>query len=294
MKTKQGKKIFAFRSVPYGRPPVGNLRFRRPEPAEPWSGVRNCTKESRKSFQPNVLAPESMFREGGEDCLYLNVYTKDYLNVGDGPVNNDEVSLLPVVVFLHGGAFVVGSCESFLYGPQVLLDRDIVLVGVNYRLGAFGFLSLECDDAPGNLGLHDQHLALTWVQENISMFGGDPDNVTLMGESAGAMSAFCHLVSPLSSGLFHRVIALSGTFSNTLLHNDRRPRNYALSLATRLGYTSDQSHNQDILKFLQKQKAVDIVKASIMFLDWDYAFPMPWVPVIDDYSNKPFLPQGFK
>lgn len=151
MKTKQGKKIFAFRGIPYGKPPVGELRFRRSEPIEPWSGVLNCQRESRKSFQPNVLAPESPFREGGEDCLYLNVYTKDYLNVGDGPVNSDEVNLLPVVVFLHGGAFVVGSCEAFLYGPQVLLDRDIVLVGVNYRLGTLGFLSLENDEAPGKM-----------------------------------------------------------------------------------------------------------------------------------------------
>ena len=99
-----------------------------------------------------------------------------------------------------------------MYGPQVLLDRDVVLVGVNYRLGPLGWLSLETDEAPGNLGLHDQHLALLWVQRNISRFGGDPENVTLMGVSAGAMSIMCHLVSPfnVNNNLFHKIIALSG------------------------------------------------------------------------------------
>ena len=117
----------------------------------------------------------------------------------------------PVVVFIPGGTFVVGSCESQMYGPQIILQRDVVLVGVNYRLGPMGWLSLENDEAPGNLGLHDQYLAMLWVRRNIATFGGDPDNVTLMGVSAGAMSIMCHLVSPFSeAGLFHKIIALSG------------------------------------------------------------------------------------
>lgn len=149
MKSKQGKKIFAFRGIPYAKPPTGNRRFRRSEPGDPWTGVRDGTREAGKSYQPNVLMPGSPFRDGGEDCLYLNVYTKRFEREGDGPVESEEPRALPVIVFLHGGAFVVGSCESMLYGPQVLLDRDVVLVGVNYRLGALGFLSLETDEAPG-------------------------------------------------------------------------------------------------------------------------------------------------
>ena len=113
-------------------------------------------------------------------------------------------------MFIPGGTFVVGSCETRLYGPQHLLDRDVVMVGVNYRLGPLGWLSLENDAAPGNLGLHDQYLALLWIQRNIASFGGNPGNVTLMGVSAGAMSIMCHLTSPLSSSLFHKIIALSG------------------------------------------------------------------------------------
>jgi len=293
MKTRKGKKIFAFRGIPYAKPPVGKLRFRRSEPAEPWEGLLDGTKESKKSYQPNVLLPESAFREGREDCLYLNVYTKSYPSSGDGVLPDQEPPLLPVLVFLHGGAFVVGSCEAMLYGPQVLLDREVVLVGVNYRLGALGFLSLETEEAPGNLGLHDQFLALCWVRDNIAQFGGDPDNVTLLGESAGAMSAVCHLVSPIPRGLFHRVISLSGSQACAIMHNDRSPRCYALALATKLGYSGDETDSQSLLSFLQSQSAVNIVKKSIMFADWDYANPMPWTPSLDTFSSQPFLPLSF-
>ena len=224
------------------------------------------------------------FLTGGEDCLYLNVYTKQT----DPPV------LRPVIVYIHGGAFVVGSCEAMLYGPQVLLDREVVMVGINYRLGALGFLSLETEEAPGNLGLHDQYLALLWVRDNIAQFGGDPDNVTLMGVSAGAMSATCHLVSPLSRGLFHRVIALSGTMGSTFMHKDRSPRCYAVALASRLGYSGDKKDERSLLSFLQRQSASAIVRAATMFLDWDYANPMPWNPSQDSFSSQPFLPRGFK
>jgi len=292
MKSKKGKKIFAFRGIPYAKPPVERLRFKRSEPFGSWEGILDGTKEAKKSFQPNVLSPKSPFREGGEDCLYLNVYTKQIRHQKDGPVPQNEEQNLPVVVFLHGGAFVVGSCESMLYGPHVLLDRDIVLVGVNYRLGAFGWMSLETNDAPGNLGLHDQYLALLWVKENIEAFGGDPGNVTIMGESAGAMSAMYHLVSPISKGLFHKIIALSGTCSNALLHNDRRPRTYGNALAKKLGYEGEMKPEL-VLEFLQKQNAIDILKQSIMFLDWDYANPMSWVPINDSFCTNPFLPKSF-
>ena len=148
-------------------------------------------------------------------------------------------------------------------------------------------------DCSGNLGLHDQFLALSWVRDNILQFGGDPTNVTLMGESAGAMSAFCHLVSPVSAGLFHRVIALSGTATNALTHNDRKPRTYALALAHKLCYAGDGADSASILTFLQSKSALEIIKASVMFKDWDYAFPMPWVPVVDKYAQTPFIPDQF-
>jgi len=284
MKTLKGELISACRGIPYAKPPLGSLRFRRSEPLGPWEGVLDGTRESKKSYQPNVLSPQcALLQEGGEDCLYLNVYSKP----------GTKGKILPVVVFLHGGAFVVGSCESQLYGPQVLLDRDIVLVGVNYRLGPFGWLSLETEEAPGNLGLHDQYLALLWVRENISAFGGDPENVTLMGQSAGAMCALFHLVSPLTRGLFHKMIVLSGSSTSTFLHNDRTPRTYANALATRLGYCGDFEPGS-VLTFLQEQKAWSIMRESTMFLDWDFANPMPWVPVLDDFCSQPMIPMSLK
>ena len=269
---------------------MGDLRFRRSRPAAAWSGVLDGTKEAPKSLQQNILLPNSPLREGGEDCLYLNVYSKR-LPAAD---QDSPLLLLPVIVFLHGGAFLIGSCHALMYGPQVLLDREVVLVGVNYRLGALGFLSLESEDAPGNLGLHDQFLALTWVRENIAQFGGDPGNVTLLGESAGAMSALCHLVSPVSRGLFHRVISLSGSQACAIMHNDRTPRCYAVALANQLGYSGDEEDNFSLLTFLQSQPAVSIVKASLMFLDWDHTNPMPWKPTVDSFSSQPFLPLSFR
>ena len=174
-----------------------------------------------------------------------------------------------------------------------MLDRSVVLVGVNYRLGPLGWLSLGCEEAPGNLGLWDQRLALLWVREHISVFGGDPSNVTLMGESAGAMAAMLHLVAPPSAGLFHKVVALSGTPRNPLLCQSRKPAVYARALATKLGCNGN-ADNQTILKFLQGVKATKILSNALMFLDWDFSNPLPWVPVDDSDLDEPFLPMDFK
>ena len=173
-----------------------------------------------------------------------------------------------------------------------MLDRSVVLVGVNYRLGPLGWLSLGCEEAPGNLGLWDQRLALLWVREHISAFGGDPSNVTLMGESAGAMAAMLHLAAPPSAGLFHRVVALSGTPSNPLLSQSRKPAVYAKALAARLG-CDENADNQTILKFLQGVKATKILSNALMFMDWDFGNPLPWVPVDDSDLDEPFLPMDF-
>jgi len=284
LKSQGGETIYSFRGIPYAKPPTGNLRFKKSEPFGSWRGVWNGKKESKKSHQPNVLRPEQLFlSEGGEDCLYLNVYSK----------NTDVSAEQPVIVFLHGGAFVVGSGEAMLYGPQVLLDRDVVLVTVNYRLGVLGWLTLETEEAPGNLGLHDQHLALKWVQQNISEFGGDPSRVTLMGESAGSMSALLHHVSPLSKGLFHRVVALSGTPSSAFLHKDRRPRLYALEIAKALGCTTLEDMDQ-VLEFLQSRSANDVLKVATLFKDWDHAHPMPWTPCVDDHALQPIVPMLYR
>ncbi|KAJ9583744.1 hypothetical protein L9F63_021907 [Diploptera punctata] len=196
--TLQGNDFCSYQGIPYAAPPVGDLRFRGPEPPTGWDGIRNATQAGNMCMQ-KVLS----VYYGKEDCLYLNVFTPQ--------ADAASADLLPVVMFIHGGAFVLGSGNPVSYGPHYFLDKDVVMVTINYRLGVLGFLSTGDDSSPGNYALKDQAQALRWVQENIASFGGDPDQVTIMGESAGAWSVHYHVLSPLSTGLFHGAIADSGS-----------------------------------------------------------------------------------
>ncbi|XP_063600828.1 juvenile hormone esterase-like [Penaeus indicus] len=188
-----GRVFYSFKTIPFAEPPVGDLRFRDPVPAGPWTGVRNGSIATPKCPQLGNATVE-----GKEDCLYLSVYTPR-------PYASD----LPVMVWIHGGGFTNGNGEVF--GPLPLLTKDVVLVVIQYRLATLGFLSTEDSELPGNLGLKDQTMALLWVQDNIRDLGGDPAKVTLFGESAGAASVHFHVLSPMSSGLFRRAILQSGT-----------------------------------------------------------------------------------
>lgn len=205
----QGAGLRAFLGVPYAAPPVGDLRWRAPRPVEAWSGTRDATRIGTDCTQ--ALGPKSILGGGGgvvfgsEDCLYLNIY---------GPAVEPE-RLRPVIVYLPGGAFTVVAAAN--YDPSRLaVEQDRVVVTVNYRLGALGWLAhpefaQDGEGVGGNWGLMDQQAALRWVHQRIAAFGGDPGDVTLIGESAGAWSA-CHLMtSPRSAGLFQRVILQSGT-----------------------------------------------------------------------------------
>ncbi|WP_422749468.1 carboxylesterase/lipase family protein [Mycobacterium sp. WMMD1722] len=189
-----------FAGIPYAAPPVGPLRFQPPQPATPWTGERDATRPGPRCVQDPGPDPE-FGRHTDEDCLTLNVWT---------PPAAPERK--PVMVWIHGGAFVNGS--SGVYDSRWLASRgDIVVVTVNYRLGALGFLAHPALGPPGevgNYGLADQQAALRWVRDNISAFGGDPQKVTVAGESAGAMSVCDHLVAPGSTGLFRAAIIQSG------------------------------------------------------------------------------------
>ena len=176
--------------IPYGKPPLGELRFSAPLTPDPWDGALQTTELKPNCAQPDVKAN---LKEGtSEDCLYLNVYTPRY------PVPENR----PVVVWFHGGGLRNGGASSIDASQYV--NRGIIAVSVNYRLGYLGFYALEpfskrsLTGTSGNYGIMDQQLALRWVQDNIQYFGGDPDNVTIAGQSAGALSVQTHLASPTS------------------------------------------------------------------------------------------------
>ncbi|KAJ9577652.1 hypothetical protein L9F63_005732, partial [Diploptera punctata] len=196
--SRKGRHFNAFHSIPYAKKPVGDLRFKGPQPVEKWEGVLEAMTVVPSCTQRDILIP-GLNVTGQEDCLYLSVYTPQI----------DKNDLLDVMVYIHGGGWFAGAGSNHL--PMYFMDKDVVLVHFNYRLGPLGFLSTEDSVCPGNNGLKDQVAALQWVKENIAAFGGNPDSVTIFGESAGGASVHFHVLSPASKGLFHRAIAQSGT-----------------------------------------------------------------------------------
>jgi para-nitrobenzyl esterase len=224
--------VVAFKGIPYAAPPVGELRWRSPQPASPWTGTRDAT-----AFGPRCMALPGrglakLVGPASEDCLFLNIWT--------GAKSSTERR--PVMVWLHGGAFQFGAGAELNTDGLRFAANGVVLVSLNYRLGVFGFLAHpELDkEGPrsGNFGLQDQIAALQWIRANIAQFGGDPNRVTLFGESAGANSVGLLMASPRSRGLFQRAIGESGAFWDSELgsirtHEEALDRGRAL--ADRLG-----------------------------------------------------------
>jgi para-nitrobenzyl esterase len=198
--------VNSFLGLPYAAPPTGNLRWRPPQPASSWSGVRDATQFGASCPQAQKGNPFLPPGPISEDCLYLNVYTPTLRSGSDRPV----------LVWIHGGGLVQDGGRN--YDGTKLAADGIVVVTINYRLGALGFLAHPAlasrpGGAAGNYGLMDQQAALRWVQRNIAQFGGDPHNVTIAGQSAGGLSVLAQLVSPGGRGLFQRAIVQSGTFA---------------------------------------------------------------------------------
>ena len=220
--TKQGKVegflsggAVVFRGIPYAAPPVGELRFRRPQEHEPWDGVLGCKEFGCSCPQADLSGLDLYGKEfydvpmpaHSEDCLYLNVWTPESAGPGDK---------LPVMFWIHGGAFMHGTGSEKEFDGEDMARRGVILVTINYRVNAFGFFAhpeLEKENeeqVSGNYGILDQIAALKWVRENIAAFGGDPENITIFGQSAGCMSVQTIISSNLSKGMFKRAILQSG------------------------------------------------------------------------------------
>jgi para-nitrobenzyl esterase len=263
-----------FRGIPYARPPVHEHAFRAPEPPLPWSGVRMATDFG--SAAPQFVPPMRIVRgligvpieRQSQDCLTLNVWT---------PAGDSERR--PVMVWIHGGAFVMGTGATFLYhGARLARRGDVVVVTINYRLGALGFLNhpeLRARGLDANLGLRDQVRALEWVRENIAAFGGDPANVTIFGESAGGMSVGTLLAAPAARGLFHRAILQSGALHHVA--NEEQAAQVAERFLAALGLTPEDAAGVRYARTGEIQRAQQIVAMQTGI----GGALMPWQPSVD-------------
>jgi para-nitrobenzyl esterase len=256
--TSTDKTVLIFKGIPFAAAPVGDLRWRAPQPVHDWEGIRQCTGFAASPIQNRpepiycwteefIAQPEPL----SEDCLYLNVWTT-------AKSKNEKQ---PVFLWIYGGGLSSGSANCAIYDGEALAKKGIVFVSINYRVGALGFmahpeLSKESGyHASGNYGFLDQIAALKWVQKNIAAFGGDPDNVTIAGQSAGAFSVTALIASPLAKGLFHKAIAQSGGLLSNMLSQN-------LSQAEEKGVAFMKKANSNSIADLRKKTADELQALS--------------------------------
>ncbi|XP_050525279.1 esterase FE4-like [Daktulosphaira vitifoliae] len=272
----------SFLGVPYAKAPIKELRFKPPIKHDGWTGVYKAFTEKSKCPQYDAMVTKTIV--GNEDCLHLNIYV---------PQIDDEKKA--IMVFIHGGAFNFGSASEDFYSPDYLLDENTIVVSINYRLNVLGFLNFGIDECPGNMGLKDQLFALKWIKENISAFGGDSENITIFGESAGSASVHYHMMSPLTSGLglFQKAIMQSGCAFNCWAFNNHHTE-AAYKIAENLGCTAKDPH--EIVQYLRKVPVSDLVKATTVKFKIEgqrdiinYQF----VPSVESYQvSERFLPDN--
>lgn len=264
--------IISFKGVPYAAAPVGNLRWKEPQPAQAWSGIRDATNFGAKCWASAAFGGPVDANNVSEDCLFLNIWSGA----------KTRGSKLPVMVFIHGGGFQFGTASGNNLDGTALAKKGVVLVTVNYRLGVFGFLSRPDLDAEsdghmsGMYGIEDQIAALKWVKSNISAFGGDPGNVTVFGESAGAHAVGILMASPVAKGTFQKAIGQSGAFWESELGSMKRNIDAlatGLALGNRLGSPS--------LEKLREIPALQLQTAT----NWTLATPgaIDFSPSVDGY-----------
>ncbi|XP_035206450.1 acetylcholinesterase-like, partial [Stegodyphus dumicola] len=277
--------VASFLGIPFAEPPVADKRFLKTDPIAPWDGLLKATKMPPPCIQYSSRnfgwIPAS---EASENCLFLNIWT---------PVAccSNPSGRFPVLVWIYGGGFYSGSTDIDAYDGSIMASYgNAIIVSINYRVGIFGFLNDGTDDAPGNSGMHDQLLALKWIQKNIQYFGGDPQSITLFGESAGSMSIGLHMISPMSKDLFHRAILQSGAPYNLAVTDSRAIAQFKLkAFGEAVGCISDSSTEEysasQVLACIKSKDSLELAKAENNFTS---KFPSFFIPTHGDE----FLPKS--
>lgn len=272
--------VVAYKGIPFAAPPVGELRWKAPQSVLPWAGIKKCDAFGPSPMQAKpvpfmVYTSEFLIPEQpiSEDCLYLNVWTKTHAG-----------ERRPVFMWIYGGGFTSGGTGVPIYDGEAMAKKGVIFVSVNYRVGVFGFFAHPelTDESPnhasGNYGLLDQVAALKWIRKNIAAFGGDPNNVTIGGQSAGSMSVNCLVASPLAKGLFNKAIAESGSFmtENPTLQSNN------LQSSEQQGLKVAQAAHASSIKELRNIPAAELMK-----------IPGRYSPIIDGYVLPEPVPQIF-
>ena len=284
--------ISVYKGIPYARPPVGELRWRSPQPVDSWEGVKAATSFGNDCMQkPFAGDAAPLGEEPTEDCLYMNVWAPS--ESSDGQVKR------PVVVWIHGGGFVNGGASPATYSGEQFARSGVIFASFNYRLGRFGFFAhpalTEANEGPlGNYGFEDQIAAMQWVQDNITAFGGDPENVTVMGESAGGVSVFNLLTTPAAHGLFQRAVIMSGggrglMRARTIFDTDNgeiSAEQIGINFASNFGITGTGPQALAELRELSAEAIVDDFNLSSLFQPPAEPLTYPGAPLLDGQIVK--------
>lgn len=273
LQSYSGREFHAFKAIPYGKSTAGDRRFQPPVGVEPWDEVLDATQagpECPQMYNKAVI--------GTENCLVINVYIPQLIGRRRQPK-------LPILAYIHGGGFESGSGSSRVRGPEKFMDYDVILVTFNYRLGLFGYFCTGDGLSPGNYGMLDQVMALRWIQDNIASFGGNPNQVTIFGESAGGTSVVYHLLSPLSEGLFKSAIVQSGSPFNPWSFQ-KNPLKWPTKAAAQL--KCDTNDSKSIYDCFKAASVDDLVIANAV-LHRVPVFPMYAAPCVEGPGGYGFL-----
>ncbi|KAJ8723600.1 hypothetical protein PYW07_007580 [Mythimna separata] len=284
-----GVQYASFRGIPYAQQPLRELRFKELQPLDPWPNVRLATEEGPICPQYDEIYGRLARPVGmSEACIHANVH------VPLGAFHSDTKDIrqktgLPILVFIHGGGFQIGSGDSDLHGPEYLVSKGVILITFNYRLNVFGYLSLNCSAVPGNNGLRDALTLLRWVQRNARAFGGDPDNVTLAGQSCGSVAAHLVSLSEASVGLMKRVILMSGV-GNAGFYTTSPAQTVAAMFLKEVGINAtdaDEIHKQlihmPLKKIMEANRIVQFTTGLVSFVPVVEAKHAGVTTILDDY-----------